>query len=123
MFATMHLWWAEDPRVPEFINRFDDAPKKATRDSLPTTDDWLAAMATSALIYANFFPNNRPDWDVLVPSAQTWTACHLKLSPLHSAMERELCASSQSGDSFGSANLDMVAHGIYAASPNHPTTG
>ena len=25
MFATMHLWWAEDPQVTEFINRFDDA--------------------------------------------------------------------------------------------------
>ena len=38
MFTTMHLWWAEDPLVPEFINRFDDALKKATRASLPITD-------------------------------------------------------------------------------------
>ena len=60
MFMTMHLWWVEDPRVSEFINRFDDAKKKSTRASLPITDDWLAAMATSALLSANSFLNDRP---------------------------------------------------------------
>ena len=30
MFDTMHIWWAEDPSVPEFINRFYDTQKKAT---------------------------------------------------------------------------------------------
>ena len=34
MFSTMHLWWAEDPHVPEFINRFNNTQKKATRASL-----------------------------------------------------------------------------------------
>ena len=60
MFATMHLWWAEDPRVPGFINIFDDAQKKATRASLPITDDWLAATATSALLSENSIPKDRP---------------------------------------------------------------
>ena len=50
MFATMDLCWAEVPRVPKFINRFDDARKKFTRTSLPIKDDWLANMATSALL-------------------------------------------------------------------------
>ena len=109
--------------MPEFINRFNDAKKKATRASLPITEDWLAAMATSALLSANYFPNNRPAWDGTIPSAQKWTAWHLKFGPLHSAIERELCASSQRGDSFGSAHLDMVAHGISAASPTQTPTG
>ena len=39
MFATMHLWWVEDPRVPEFINRFNDAKKEATWASLPITNN------------------------------------------------------------------------------------
>ena len=60
MFATMHLWWAEDPQMTEFINHFDDAQKKATQASLHITDDWLEAMATSALFPANSFPNDRP---------------------------------------------------------------
>ena len=38
-------------------------------------------------------------------------------------MERELFASSQRGDSFGSANLAMAAHGISAASPTQIPTG
>ena len=109
--------------MPEFINRFDDAQKKATRASLPITDDWLAAMATSALLSSNYFPNDHPDWNGLVPSAQTWTAWQLKLVPLHIAMYKELRASSQCGDSFGSSNLAMVAHGISAASPTQTPTG
>ena len=80
-------------------------------------------MATSDLLSANSFPNNRPAWDDLVPSAQTWKAWQLKFFPLHRAMERELCASSQWGDSFSSSHLAMVAHGISAASPVQPPTG
>ena len=109
--------------MPEFINRFYEAQKKATKASLPITDDWLAAMATSALLSANSFPNNCPAWDGLVPSDQTWTAWQLKFVSLHNAMERELCASSQRGDSFSSANLAMAANGISAAPPTHPPTG
>ena len=62
MFATMHLWWAEDPQVPEFINRFNDAQKKATQASLLITDDWLAAIATSDLFSTNYFANYFPTW-------------------------------------------------------------
>ena len=96
-FATMHLWWAEDPCVPKCINIFDDAQKKTTRTSLPIIDYWLASMATSALLSENSFPNDRLDWDGLFPSAQTWTAWKLKFVPLRSAMEREIRAPSQLG--------------------------
>ena len=88
MFAAMHLWWAEDPCVPEFINIFNDAQKKSTRASLPITDYWLSAMSTSALLSAKSFPNDRPSWDGIVPSAHTWMAWKLKFVPLHSTMER-----------------------------------
>ena len=60
MFATMHLWWEEDPRVPEFINRFNDTQKTSTCASLPITYDWLATMTTSALLSANSFSNDCP---------------------------------------------------------------
>ena len=81
MFTTMHMWWAEDQRVLKYINRFDDAQKKATSASLPITDEWIAAMATSALLSANSFPNDCPSWDGLVPYAQTWTYWKLKFPP------------------------------------------
>ena len=122
MFATMHLRWAEDPRVLEFINCFDDAKTNATRASFPITDDCLAAMATSALLSANSFPHDRLAWDGLVTSAQTWTAWQLKFVPLHSAMEIELRASYQWGNSFGSANLAMAAHEISTELPTPPPT-
>ena len=81
MFSNVHLLWSEDPCIPEFINRFDDAQKKAIRASLPITDDWLAAMATSSLFSENSFPNDCPAWYSLVPSAQTWTSQKLKFPP------------------------------------------
>ena len=87
MFSTMHIWWSEDTCVPKFINIFNDAQKKGTRASLPITDDWLAAMATFALLSKNSFPNDRSSWYGIFPSAQTCTACKLKLVPLHSTIE------------------------------------
>ena len=87
-FATMHLWWAEYPRVPEFINIFNDSQNKATLASLPITNDYLTFMATSALLSVNSFPNDCPDWYGLEPSAQSWTAWKLKFIPLHIAIER-----------------------------------
>ena len=80
-------------------------------------------MATSALLSANSFANDRTTWDGLVLSAQTWKARQLKFVPLHIPMERELRASYQRCDSFGSAHLAMVTHGISAALPIHPPTG
>ena len=83
MFSIMQY-----PHVPKFINIFDAAQKKATCAYLPITNDWLDAMATSALIFENYFTNDRPAWDGLVLSAHTWTALKLKFTPLHSAMKR-----------------------------------
>ena len=60
MFSIMHLWWAEYPRDPKFINIFNDAQKNSTRASMAITDNFLAAMDTSALLSANSFPNDRP---------------------------------------------------------------
>ena len=80
-------------------------------------------MSTYAPLSANSFRNDRPNWDGLVPSTQTWTVFKLIFVPLHSAMDRELRASSQLGDSFGSANLTLAAHGITVVSHTHPTTG
>ena len=88
LFTTMHLWLAEYPCVPKFINIFNDTQNKATIASFPITDDWLASMATSALLSGNSFPNDCPAWDGLEPSAQSWTAWKLKFIPLHIAIER-----------------------------------
>ena len=54
-------WWAEDPCVPEYINKLKDAQRKSVRASLPISDKWLAAIATGSLLEASSFPKQRPD--------------------------------------------------------------
>ena len=58
-------WWAKDPRVPEYVNRLEEAQKKLFRAKLPIDDKWLAAIATGSLLAAGSFPKQSPDWDSL----------------------------------------------------------
>jgi hypothetical protein len=64
-------WWAEDPCIPEFINRLKDAQKKAAHASLLITDAWLAAIAMMSLLSAGSFPKLHLDWDGLTPADKT----------------------------------------------------
>ena len=38
--------WADDPRVPEYVNHLEDAQRKSVRALLPIDNKWLAAIAT-----------------------------------------------------------------------------
>ena len=110
--AAMLHWWAEDPRVPEYINRLEDAQKKATRASLPITDDWLAAIATMSLLSAGSFPKLRIEWDGLAPASKTWAAWKTWALKSQKTMEREQRASGARGDVFGTAATAADTHGI-----------
>jgi hypothetical protein len=70
LFVDMQAWWEEDPRVPEYINKLEDAQKKAARATLPITNDWLAATATKSLLAAGSFPIQRPVWDARLPATR-----------------------------------------------------
>ena len=65
-------WWADDPRVPEYINRLEDAQKKLFQDKLPIDDKWLAAIATGSLLASGSFQKKRPDWDSLPCANKMW---------------------------------------------------
>ena len=54
-------WWADDPRVPKYVNRLEDAQKKSVRAKLPIDDKWLNAIATGSLFAVGSFPKQRPD--------------------------------------------------------------
>ena len=54
-------WWAEDPRVPEYVNRLEEAQRKSIRASLPIEEKWLAVIATGSLLAAGSFPKQHPD--------------------------------------------------------------
>ena len=62
--------WAEDPPVPEYVNRLEDAQKKSVRAKLLIDDKWLAAIATGSLLAAVSFPKQRPNWDSPPPRQQ-----------------------------------------------------
>jgi hypothetical protein len=112
--ASMLTWWSEDPRVPEYINKLDDAQKKASRAQLPITDEWLAAIATMSLLSAGSFPKLHLDWDGLAPAAKTWTAWKTWALKSQKTTEREQRASGIRGDVFGSAASAIQAHGTTA---------
>lgn len=63
--VTMLGWWAEDPCVPEYINRLEDGQKKAKRGRLLIIDNWLAAIALTSLLNAGAFPRKSFEWDSL----------------------------------------------------------
>ena len=39
LLVEMQTWWEADPCVPEYINKLEDAQKKAHRAGLPITNE------------------------------------------------------------------------------------
>ena len=74
LVSTTLGWWADNPRVPEFVNCLEDAQKKSVQAKLPIDEKWLAAIATGSLLAAGSFPKQRPDWDSLPCANNTWAA-------------------------------------------------
>ena len=62
LLSTMLGWWANNPRVPEYVNRLEDVQKKSIRANLPISDLWLAAIATGSLLATGSFPKQHPNW-------------------------------------------------------------
>ena len=63
LIGELSVYWNSDPQVPQFIVTMEEAQKKSQRAGLPITDNCLAVFATSSLLLANSFPNDRPEWD------------------------------------------------------------
>ena len=82
-------WWADDPCVPKYINRLEDAHKKSVRSKLPIDDKWLADIATGSLLAAGSFPKQRPDRDSLPRTNKTWAAWKITFHSHQLTLERE----------------------------------
>jgi hypothetical protein len=74
LFLNMQVWWEEDPCIPEYINRLEDAQKKAHRAGLPITNEWLVATASKSLLIAASFPIQCAVWEAELPVTKTWPA-------------------------------------------------
>lgn len=113
--ATMLSWWAEDPRVPEYINRLEDAQKKASRGPLPITDDWLSAVTSASFLSLGSFPCERPEWDGLPTSAKTWKKWKETFLVAHTGLERKQRAAKVRGDNFGSMHASATSTAVNGA--------
>jgi hypothetical protein len=110
LLVDMQSWWEEDPRVPEYINKLEDAQKKALRAALPITNEWLVATASKSLLSAGSFPTQRTVWDSKLPAAKTWAAWKQWARESQLTIEPEQRASGARGDTFGSAAAAYQYH-------------
>jgi hypothetical protein len=110
LFVEMQSWWEEVPRVPEYINRLEDAQKKAHHAGLTITNEWLAATASKSLLSAGSFPLQRPVWGAKLPTTKTWAAWKLWARETQLTIKREQRATGARGDTFGSASAAIEYH-------------
>ena len=89
----------------------EESQKKAQRAGFPITDSWLAAFATSSLLLANSFPNDRPEWDGKPKDDQTWRSWKDTFNPLHKNLHRETRLAREE-DSFGAVAATQLVHNI-----------
>ena len=61
----MISWWVEEPRVPEFITRCEDAQRKDRRTGLTISDAGLVAVASQYLLSEKSFHGERPKFEGL----------------------------------------------------------
>ena len=115
LLSAMLVWWANDPRVPKYVNRLEDVQKKSTHANLPISDMWLAAITTGLILAAGSFPKQHPNWDSLPCANKTWYAWRTTFRSHQLKLEREQSATGERGDVFGSAAADINIHGITAS--------
>ena len=112
LLSAMLNWWANNPRIPEYVNRLKDAQKKSVRANLPISDMWLAAIATGLLLAAGSFLKQLPDWVSLPRANKTWDAWRTTFRSQQLTLERKQCAAGERGDIFGSTAAAITIHGL-----------
>jgi hypothetical protein len=110
LFIDIQSWWEEDPHVPEYINKLEDAQKKALRASLPITNEWLVATASKSLLVAASFPTQRVVWDAQLPATKTWPAWKQWARETQHTIKREQRASGGRGNTFSSTSAAIGYH-------------
>jgi hypothetical protein len=110
LVMEMQGWWEEDPRIPEYINRLEDAQKKANRAGLAITNKRLAATASKSLLSAGSFPLQRPAWAAKLPATKTWAAWKLWARETQLTIEQEQRATGARGNTVGLASAAIEYH-------------
>jgi hypothetical protein len=70
----MSQYYEGMPDIPKYIFLLEDAQRKAARARLPTTDQTLTILASTALLTTNTFPRTTELWEEVDPANKTWAA-------------------------------------------------
>ena len=108
----MLSWWVENPRVLEFVTRFEEAQRKTTRAGLAISDKWLVDVTSRSLLVEKILPGKRPKFEGLPRLERTREKWKSHFQDAQEALERVICHSNPSADSFGSENAAADIHGI-----------
>ena len=89
LLSAMLGCWANDPRVPKYINRLGDSQKKSVRANLLISDIWLAAITTGSLLDTGSFPKQHPIWDSLPCAKNMWDSWRTTFCAHQLTLERK----------------------------------
>ena len=103
--------------MTQFIINMKEAQKKSVRAQLPIRDNMLANFATYMLLKSNYFPCNRPVWDVKPVGGQCWDAWKEFFKPLQLDLKRDTAAAGDAPDMFGTAAAAQQLHDIVPSLP------
>ena len=68
LISDMQRYYETTTSIPEFINKLEDAQKKAQRANVPIADSTLVAIATASTMASQTYPRTDNAWDDLSPS-------------------------------------------------------
>ena len=117
----MLSWWVKDPRVPEFITRYEGAQRKSRQAGLAISDAWLVAVASHFHLAEKSSPDKKNKFEGLPQLDCTWDKWKYHLQDAQEALECIIQLSKPSADSFGSANsaanIHRILHNGYTVHP------
>jgi hypothetical protein len=90
--TNMHNCYTQADGISQYINRLEDAQKKATRAGMPIAGVELVMMASAAVLVAQHFPCKVDDWEGLPSTSCTWTAWKMAFRLVHVKCQQQILA-------------------------------
>jgi hypothetical protein len=72
--TNMHNYYTQADSIPQYINMWEDAQKKATRAGMPIANVELMMMASAAVLAAQHFPRKVDNWEGPPSASRMWMA-------------------------------------------------
>ncbi len=72
LISDMQRYYESTNSIPEFINKLEDAQKKAQRTNVPIADSTLVAIATASIMASQMYPRTDDTWNDLSLKERTW---------------------------------------------------